>query len=258
MHRGALRRFLAGAFYLLRGFGVWSTSPRLMLLGAIPAVVVGAVFLAAFVVFALQLDTIAAWITPFAHGWPNAARIATRFAAGLALLAGVLLLSVSTFVAMTLAVGDPFYERIWRSVEERLGGAPAPIAEPVARALGRGIRTGLRIFLFSAGIGIALFTLGFVPVVGQLAVPVFAALFGGWVLAVEITGFAFDARGLSLTSRKRMLGADRATTLGFGVVTYLLFLVPFAAVAVMPAAVAGATLLARAVLAATPEVEVSR
>jgi CysZ protein len=34
----------------------------------------------------------------------------------------------------------------------------------------------------------------------------------------------------------------------FGAVTYLLFLVPFAAVVAMPAAVAGATLLAREVL----------
>jgi CysZ protein len=42
-----------------------------------------------------------------------------------------------------------------------------------------------------------------------------------------------------------MLRASRASVLGFGLASYLLFLVPFAAVVVMPAAVAGATMLAR-------------
>ena len=39
--------------------------------------------------------------------------------------------------------------------------------------------------------------------------------------------------------------AASARTLGFGVATYLLFLVPFVAIVVMPAAVAGATLLTK-------------
>jgi CysZ protein len=74
---------------------------------------------------------------------------------------------------------------------------------------------------------------------------VLGALFGGWFLALELTGFAFDARGLSLGEQRRMLRRSRSTTLGFGVVTYLLFLIPLVAVIAMPAAVAGATMLAR-------------
>ena len=46
-----------------------------------------------------------------------------------------------------------------------------------------------------------------------------------------------------------MLGARRPLILGFGVATWLLFLVPLGAVVVMPAAVAGATMLSRDVLA---------
>jgi hypothetical protein len=49
----------------------------------------------------------------------------------------------------------------------------------------------------------------------------------------------------SRSSHAAFLGARRARTLGFGVATYLLFLVPFLAIVVMPAAVAGATLLSR-------------
>ena len=56
-----------------------------------------------------------------------------------------------------------------------------------------------------------------------------------------------------MRERRRMLGARRTTTLGFGVVAYLLFLIPFGAVLVMPAAVAGATMLARDSLPRVPD-----
>jgi CysZ protein len=67
----------------------------------------------------------------------------------------------------------------------------------------------------------------------------------GWFLALELTGYAFDARGLSLRDRRRTLARRRARTLGFGMTVAVLFLVPVLSVLVMPAAVSGATVLAR-------------
>ena len=95
------------------------------------------------------------------------------------------------------------------------------------------------VFLFGAGL---------IPVVGQTVVPVIDAGVGGWFLAVEISGVPFNRRGLRLRDRRRLLGAHRALALGFGVPLFLLFLVPFAAIVVMPGAVAGATLMTRRVL----------
>lgn len=250
-HRGSVvGGFFGGMSYLGRGLRMWVTSPRLMLLGSIPALIVGLVYSAGIAVFALNLDSIAAWITPFADDWNELARIATRFAAGLALLGVMLLLAVYTFVAVTLAVGDPFYERIWRRVEERLGDAPADVDEPWWRSALSNVGTALRLLALTASVGLVLFACGFIPVVGQTVVPVAGALLGGWFLTLELTGFAFESRRIPLRIRRRMLGARRATTLGFGVLTYLLFLVPVAAVIIMPAAVAGATMLSRDALAA--------
>lgn len=248
-NESCVRRFVGGMGYLARGVRLWQTSPRLMALGAIPALVVGLAFATATVLLALQLATLTTWLTPFADGWTEPWRGATRVLAGSAIIIGVSLLAISTFVAVTLTVGDPFYERISRQVEKRMGGAPPETGESAWRAAGRGIRSGLRLLLFSATIGVGLFALGLVPVLGQIAVPVLAALLGGWLIALELTGFTFDARGLALSDRRRMLGVRRAETLGFGVATYLMFLVPFAAVIVMPAAVAGATLMGRDVIA---------
>jgi len=236
--------------YLVRGLCLWGTSPRLMLLGALPALVVGLVFAAALVLFATNLDSLAAWITPFADRWDEPLRNGTRFAAGTALVAVTVLLAVYTFVAVTLAVGDPFYERIWRAVEQRMGDTPDDLDEPFWRSAARGLGSGIRLFALTALVGLSLFAVSFIPIVGQTAVPVLGALLGGWFLTLELTGFAFDARGLRLRDRRRMLGARRASTLGFGVLTYLLFLVPFGAIVIMPAAVAGATMLSRDALAA--------
>jgi CysZ protein len=77
---------------------------------------------------------------------------------------------------------------------------------------------------------------------------ILGALHGGRLLTTELTGYAFEARGRPLADRRRALRARRVRSTAFGAATYLLFLVPFAAVVVMPAAVAGATLLAREVL----------
>ena len=59
---------------------------------------------------------------------------------------------------------------------------------------------------------------------------------------------ALAGRGYTRAERARLLRAGRARTLGFGVATHLCFLVPLGAVAVMPAAVAGSTLLAQDLL----------
>jgi len=233
-----------GVGFLLRGFGTWRTAPGLMLLGMVPALIVGAVFVAGFVLLGLNLEGIAAAVTPFANGWDEPFRTGGRLVVGIAFLVVGLLIVVFAFTAVTLTVGAPFYERIWRHVESRYGDVPTD-ARGFWRTLGAGVRDGLRMFIPTVLVGIPLFLLGLVPVVGQLIVPIVGAFIGGWFLSVELVGTAFDARGKTLTERRATLRALRPMTLGFGVATYVLFLVPLGAVLVMPAAVAGATLLAR-------------
>jgi CysZ protein len=220
-----------------------------MLLGAIPALIVGAVFVTAAVLFVMNIDTIAGWLTPFAEDWDEPFRTATRVAAGLAASVIVVYAGLFTFTAITLAVGDPFYERIWREVERRDGGTAPESDDGFWVSVRRGVGNGIRMFAATAAIGLTLFACGFIPVVGQIVVPVLGVVFGGWLLAVELSGFTFDARGISLRDRRRMLAANRAGTLGFGMATYLVFLIPLGAVFAMPAAVAGATMLSRDALA---------
>lgn len=176
-----------------------------------------------------------------------------RVVAGLAFLGLGGLLAVVSFTAVTLVIGDPFYEKISERVEERLGGTPGAVEVPLWASLRRSVVDSLRLVGLSVLFGIPLFAAGFIPVVGQTVVPVIGAAVGGWLLAVELVGAPFGRRGMRLPDRRSVLKADRPTTLGFGVAVFLCFLIPLGAVLVMPAAVAGATLLTRRSLGQSTE-----
>jgi CysZ protein len=246
--RSVLRRFFDGVALLGHGLRMWGSDPRLMLFGALPALIVAAIYLAVLIVLFLNAPALADWATPFADEWPEGWRTALRATAVIAFVALGALLVVYTYTAITLAVGDPFYEKIWRSVENRLGGIRNEVEVPFWPSLRRGILDALRILVVTALIGLGLFVLGFIPVVGQTLVPLAGAAVAGWFLALELTGKAFDARGRTLSDRRRALAAIRPTALGFGMASYLVFLIPLGAVFVMPAAVAGATVLSRRAL----------
>lgn len=242
---GAVGRFLGGAGLLLRGIGLYVRSPGLMLLGVVPALISGAIFAIAFAALVYFVDDLAALVTPFADGWSPGLRGLVRVIAGLAFLGLGGLLGVLTFTAVTLAIGDPFYEKISERVEERYGGTPGAVEVPFWASVRRSIADSLRLVAISALVGVPLFAAGFIPVVGQTVVPVIGAAVGGWFLALELVGAPFYRRGMRLPERRSLLKADRPTTLGFGVAVFVCFLIPLGAVLVMPAAVAGATLLAR-------------
>ena len=111
----------------------------------------------------------------------------------------------------------------------------------------RSIGEAIRLAVFSAAVAVLVFLLGLIPVIGQVGAAVLGGLVGGWALAVELTGIPFARRGVRLRERRRMLRRYRWLSLGFGVAVFVCFLIPFGAILVMPAAVAGATLLTRRV-----------
>lgn len=242
---GKVGQFLSGIGLLFKGFAIYARQPRLVLLGLVPALITGVLFVAAFATLVYFVDDLAAAVTPFADVWSAGARTAVRLVAGIAFLGLGGLVGVLTFVAVTLVVGDPFYETISERVEDRFGGVPGAVDVPWYRSLRRSALDSLRLVGMSLLVGVPLFFAGFIPVVGQFVVPVIGAFFSGWFLALELVGAPFYRRGLRLPDRRRALRAVRPTALGFGVAVFLAFLIPLGAVLFMPAAVSGGALLAR-------------
>jgi CysZ protein len=165
----------------------------------------------------------------------------------LAIAVGSVVVAIFTFTALTLTIGDPFYESISKKIDSRLGGGPAD-DKPWYRTFWRNLGDSVRLLALSIVASLMFLVAGFIPVVGQSVVPVLEAVVMGWLMAMEITGIPFNRRGLRLADRRKLLRANRSLALGFGVPVFLLCLVPLAALVVIPCAVAGGTLLTRRVL----------
>jgi CysZ protein len=223
-----------------------------MLLGMLPAVLVLVVMLAALVVLLLAVDDLVSWSTPFADQWGDATRVPLRIGVGAVVVAATLVLFVVSFTGLTLAVGEPCYDRIWRATEEMLGGPP------VGDGMGfwRSARDGLVLLGMGSATAIGVLALGFVPVVGALLAAVVGYGVSSRLLGRELMARPLEARGLDRAARRELLRPHGSTVLGFGLATQTVFLLPLGAVVAFPAAVAGATVLARAVLDAQPATDV--
>jgi CysZ protein len=215
-----------------------------MALGLIPAAIVGALFLAGLIALGASLPALTEAMTPFADGWPGVWATVMRVTVGTALMGAALVLVAVSFTALTLLIGEPFYERIWRAVEAELGTSDIDAPYGFWRSVADTVA------LVARGVGVAMLAalLGLIPVVGGVFATVFAVLFTGWLLASELTSRALTARGIGPAARRALMRRHRARVLGFGVATQLCFMVPLGAVGSMPAAVAGATVLARSLL----------
>lgn len=241
--RRVVRELLAGAALVPRGFGFWRRRPGVMALGMLPAIIAGALIAAVLIALGLNVEALAQAVTPFADDWAERDRGVLRTLLALVIVAGAIIGTVYTFTTLTLLIGDPFYERIWRAAEDELGGfTPSPVR--FWRSAGDGVVLVLR------ALGYALLTalVGLIPVVGSVSAAVLGPVLAGHLIARELTTRPFEARGITASERARLLRGSRARELGFGIATQLFFLIPGGAIAVMPAAVVGAAHLARSVL----------
>ncbi|HEY2763780.1 MAG TPA: EI24 domain-containing protein [Pseudonocardiaceae bacterium] len=242
-----LRLFGRAAFLLIR-------SPRLLVIGVLPALITLVLFGAGFVVLVIHLDELTGLLTWFAAGWDGAARQAVRALAGIAVLVAAGMFAIVSYTAVTLLVGDPFYERLSRTVEarpveDRFSASPHPADhEEPSRPATSGIRDSVLVVMASLACSVPLLAAGLLPVVGQTVVPVLGVSVGSWLLALELAGVPFRRRGLGLGELRRALRGRRLLTLGTAMPAYLLCAVPFTAVIAMPVAVVAATLLARELL----------
>ncbi|MFD0901468.1 EI24 domain-containing protein [Actinomadura sediminis] len=244
-HQSSFKDVFAGAGYLLRGIGWVARHPVQWLFGLIPALIVLLVYGTALGFLVYNIGDVAGWATWFADDWSEGVRRATRVIAGIAVLGASVFLAILTFTAVTLMVGDPFYEAIAVRVEDSRGGAPPEPDEPLMSQIGRAIKDALLLGLVAVGFAVTFFACGLIPGVGQTVVPLAAACVSGYFLAGELSSVALERREVLRKERFARMKANRPLVIGFGVATFALFLVPLGAVLAMPGAVAGATLMVR-------------
>lgn len=239
-----MREFWLGVRSLIAGFGWWRVNPAVMAAGLIPALIVAMLLGVGLGFLAFALDDIVAWATPWTEGWTAWLAVVVQIAIGVGIFAGALVIAVFTFTALTLMAGEPFYDRIWQSVERTRTGRVPNSNYSLWGAIGDSI------VLILKGIGIAILAAlcGLIPLIGGFVGATLGVLLGGWVLADEHTSRALTARGIEPRDRAELLRRNRGRVLGFGAATSALFLVPLGAIITMPAAVVGSTQLVQDLL----------
>ncbi|MEU1302411.1 EI24 domain-containing protein [Streptomyces shenzhenensis] len=242
-----MRDLGVGFGYLLKGQRWMVRHRREFGFGLLPGLITLVLYAAALVALAVWGGDFVSWSTPFADDWSSPWQGLFRGLLTAVLFALGLLLAVLTFTAVTLLVGQPFYESLSEAVDRDVSpdGTAPESGLPLWRDLWVSARDSLRILVRAAVWGILLFALGFLPVVGQTVIPVIGFFVTGFFLAEELAAVALQRRGVELRERLALLRSRKLLVWGFGTPLGLAFLVPFVAVFLMPGAVAGATLLAR-------------
>ncbi|MFF0444999.1 EI24 domain-containing protein [Streptomyces sp. NPDC004609] len=241
-----MRDLAVGFGYLMKGQRWVLGHGRWFGFGLLPGLLTLVLYVGALIGLGYGADDLVEWSTSsFADDWPSpwlgifhGVLTALTFTFGL-------FVAVVTFTAVTLLIGQPFYESLSEQVDRSEGGRVPRSGLPLWRELWISARDSLRVVARVVLYGALLFLLGFVPVVGQTVIPVVGFCVSGFFLAEELTAVALQRRGVELKERLVLLKGRRTLVLGFGVPLTLAFIVPFVAVLLMPGAVAGATLMVR-------------
>jgi CysZ protein len=239
-----------GFRYLLKGQRWVARHGKQYGFGLLPGLLTLVLYLGALISLALYGTDLTTWATPFADDWSSPWLGLFRGFLTVLLFALALLLSVLTFTAMTLLIGQPFYENLSEKVDRDVSpdGTAPESGLPLHKELWISARDSLRILVRALCWALLVFALGFVPFVGQTVVPVIGFVVTGFFLTEELTAVALQRRRVELRDRLALLRSRKLLVWGFGTPLALAFVVPFVAVFLMPGAVAGATLMARDLL----------
>jgi CysZ protein len=150
-----------------------------------------------------------------------------------------------TFNAVTNLLAAPFYGLLAERTEQLLTGQdlpPEPLHHQVPRVFAREIHK--LIYFLGRGIFVLLvmLMLSFIPLI-NLAVPVIAALWGAWCMAIQYVDYPADNHRLPFVRLRQRLRSPLAPSLGFGGLVLAASTLPIINLFAMPAAVTGGTVL---------------
>ncbi len=154
----------------------------------------------------------------------------------------LIVIVVFTFTVVANLLAAPFNDFLADRVTRQLAGEEKPAAGFSALDIPRALLKELRKLLYFAAWAIVLLVLTFVPVIG-LAGPFLWIVFGCWSLAIEYSDYPLGRLGLSFSEQRRLLRENLQETIGFGAAVLGATLIPLVNLAVIPAAVIGASLL---------------
>jgi CysZ protein len=227
---------VSGAIYFLRGI-------RLIFAPAVRAYVivpllVNVLLFSAIIYFGIgQFRELLDWLLPSWLDWLAYLLLPLFFVIALIIV-------FFTFSLVGNLVAAPFNGLLAEAVECHITGAPAPGGgwKKMMTDLGRTMVSELRKLAYIVLWGVPVLLLFAIPGL-NLAAPFIWMLFGAWMLAISYLDYPMGNHGLTFPEQRRQLGQRRYLALGFGGAAMFALAIPLVNFLVIPAAVAGATIL---------------
>jgi CysZ protein len=145
-----------------------------------------------------------------------------------------------TIIANLIAA--PFNSKLAEAVARKLDSNTAfPESEPLIKDVAKSIFSELRKLLYYLIRALPLLLLMLFPLTSAVASIVWL-MFSAWFLALEYAAYPLENQKLLFKEQRQTLGKNKLSAMSFGAGVTLLLLIPILNLAVMPAAVAGATI----------------
>lgn len=209
--------------------------------------------LAPFAINTVVLATVAAYAGSRFHAWVDAWVPALpdwlhwlQYAAWVLFAVGVVLIASYVFTLLANLIAGPFNDLLSERVEAHLRGTRPESGHGFWRSLQTGFVFELRQLWFllkrTLLLGLASVALIWIPGLNAL-IPLLWMYFGAYMLAFEYLDIPMSSHGLSFEEKRRWLRRHHVAGMSFGGCITLANLVPGMNLLIMPAAVAGATVL---------------
>ncbi|OIT26123.1 sulfate transporter CysZ [Glaesserella parasuis] len=160
-------------------------------------------------------------------------------------LAFLMVLVAFYFAFTTLAnfIAAPFNALLAEKVEQQLTGENLTEMSfnEMLKDVPRMLKREWQKMWYSIPRLIALFLLGFIPVLGQTIIPILTFIFGAWLIAIQYCDYPFDNHKIQFQRMRNALAQYRTMNFTFGALVSIFTMLPFINLVVMPVAVCGAT-----------------
>lgn len=146
------------------------------------------------------------------------------------------------FTLLANLIGAPFNSYLSAAVEKQLSGHAPADTDSVMQVLRKSLLDELKKIRYFALWAIPLLILSFIPFL-NLFTPALWLLFGAWMMSLEYADYPLGNQGLGFPEIRHRLKEKTLLSLGFGAAVMLTSMIPVFNFLVMPAAVAGATVM---------------
>ncbi|MFQ5760073.1 MAG: sulfate transporter CysZ [Acidiferrobacterales bacterium] len=231
---------VSGPRYLLQGYRL-IFRPGLRRFFLIPLLVNALVFAGLVWLFIDQFDTLLDWFLPTVDRWW------AQLTRGLLWFIFAVAASVFMFFTFTLAanlIAAPFNGTLAERVAYVLdkNNMPVPTDVSLLKSVGLSLISELRKLIYLLAMILLPLLVTFIPIINLLA-PFLWLMVTSWLLALEYLAYPLENQGMRFSEVRRYAKTRTVLSFSFGAAVLLATIVPLVNLTIMPAAVAGATVM---------------